>query len=88
MKQSSIDFIAEELDKAIKGFLQNVTTHDLVVAREALNLGTNYANAVIAARKMHRQEIEEAYNDGFKEGENCGIGNTSKNYYEETFKQK
>lgn len=78
-KQTSVDWLAEQLDKAIKEFLKTLKPTDTIIDK-AHSLGAKYQDSVNAARQMHREEVEGAVDDWMVNRNRKG-----KDYYTQTF---
>lgn len=80
MKQSSIEYIAEKHDKLVRWMEGDAKADPYSF--------TDFDADLKIARKMHRQEIEEAYGHGFNSGilatEKTQVKNAEQ-YYTETF---
>ena len=77
-KQSSIDFLIEQIEIILK--LNNIK----------LNVGYNIHTILPIIEKlkaMHKEEIANAWNDGHTEGMEGGCCTTYEEYYKETFEK-
>jgi hypothetical protein len=73
-KQSSIDWFLNEFSKQIEFVPES-------------ELDKWFKELIPKAKAMHREEIEDAWNDGHTEGMEGGYCTTYEEYYNETFKK-
>jgi len=83
-KQSSIDWLNQNLERELKEFMKAVSTLDMkLILQYSERLGFNSAMILDKARKMHREEVEEAFAEPFK-----SKYQTFDEYYDQKFETK
>ena len=83
-KQSSIDWLNQNLERELKEFMKAVSTLDMkLILQYSERLGFNSAMILDKARKMHREEVEEAFPEPFK-----SKYQTFDEYYDQKFETK
>jgi hypothetical protein len=71
-KQTSIDYLIKEFSD-ILGKITTTPMQDMLIT-----------DAIIKSKSMHKQEIEDAYGDGYDSCHSTGL--SAKQYFEQTFK--